>query len=472
MKKNITYLVCFLIIASSCNKKLDLAPESTIVDKEVFKTQEGAEQAVSEVYYNFLETITNYFAYSYADFTTPILNRSAYYESYASGNTTPVDFYVVNTWTAYFKAINSANNVISKLPEFAKFNEDKQKQFIAEARFVRAFCYFNLLCLFGDGALSGNTNGPGLPLQLTPFEGYNTGEIIPRSTNGEVYAQIIKDLSEAASDLPETYPDDIKTRSRATKASASALLSRVYLYMSDYKNSSDAAQKVLDRSPAIYSLDPNLHNLYPANPDGNAKSFSSEYIMGLPVSQMVSSSTNQENGLGGYFFKRSYWINSDFISEFESGDLRVSQLIWKGDSVYNPDMLKQKTTFKFNNQFGRDNVPLIRLAEVMLTRAECLAHINGINPESITLLNNVRRRSLPLATDLVSGDFANGEELIHAILKQRSFELAFEGQHRYDMIRTGTPLKSPDIPENKKVLPIPQIEVDISNGLIKQNAGY
>lgn len=472
MRINILYIVCFLFIASSCNKKLDLAPESTIVDKEVFKTQEGAEQAVSEVYYNFLKSVSNSFAYSYADFTTPILNRNPNFETYASGNATPTDFYVVNTWTAYFKAINSANNVIFKLPEFAKFSEEKQKQFIAEAKFVRAFSYFNLLCLYGDGALSGNMHGPGLPLQLTPFEGYNTGKIIPRSTNGEVFAQVVKDLSEAALDLPETHQGDLKTRSRATKATAFALLSRVYLYMGDNKNSSDAATQVLDRSPSMYSLVTNLRNLFPPNPDGTAKSFTSEYIMGLPVSQMVSSSTNFNSGLGVYYFKRSYWINADFINEFEPGDLRVSQLIWKGDSIYNPDMLKEKTTFKFNNPYGRDNVPLIRLAEVMLTEAECLARINGINVESISLLNNVRRRSLPLSTDLIFGDFANDEELIQTILKQRKLELAFEGQLRYDMIRTGEPLKSPDIPENKKVLPIPQIEVDISNGLIKQNSGY
>lgn len=472
MKIYITYLLCFLFIASSCDKKLELAPESTIVDKEVFKTQEGTEQAVSEVYFNFLKSISNSFAYSYADFTTPILNRNAHYESYASGNATPIDYYVVNTWTAYFKTINSANNVISKIPEFAKFDEGKQKQFMAEAKFVRAFCYFNLLCLYGDGALSGKMNEPGLPLQLTPFEGYNTGEIIPRSTNGEVFSQVVTDLSEAAVDLPETHQGDLKTRSRATKGAAFALLSRVYLYMGDYKNSSDAASQVLDRSPAMYSLVTNLRNLFPANPDGTAKSFTSEYILGLPVSQMVSSSTNMDNGLGAFYFKRSYWINPDFINEFEAGDLRVSQLIWKGDSIYNPDMLKEKTTFKFNNPYGRDNVPLIRLGEVMLTRAECLAQLKGINSESISLLNNVRGRSLPLSTDLVSGDFANKEELIQTILKQRKFELAFEGQLRYDMIRTGKPLKSPDIPENRKVLPIPQIEVDISNGLIKQNSGY
>jgi hypothetical protein len=216
-----------------------------------------------------------------------------------------------------------------------------------------------------------------------------------------------------------------------------------------------------------------LLDLFPSNPTGDARSFTSEYIFGLPVSQLISKSTSLSNGIGDvYFYKRSFWVNPDFINEFDSGDLRMSQLIWKGDSVYNPDRRNDKTTFKFNNNFGRDNVPLIRLAEVILTRAEALARSNGINDESIALLNQVRNRALPSATPYAAGDFTSGDDLVSRILQQRKLELAFEGLHRYDLIRTGQPLHNPDIPDNKKVLPIPQVEIDISHGVIQQNSGY
>lgn len=473
--KNLKYLLSFAILfaVNSCNKKLDLAPENTLVEKDVFKTEAGAEEALSEAYYTFLNTLSNYFAYSYADFTTPILNKNAYYNTYDLGQATPVDFYVVSTWTAYFDAINSANNVIEKIPLLGEFPDAKKKQFVAEGKFIRAFCYLNLLCLYGDGALSGDMNGLGLPLQLTPFKGYNTGEIIPRSTNSEVYAQIIKDLQESLPDLPDKQSDDMKTRSRATTGSANALLARTYLYMGNYKDAAAAAKIVLDQEPAVYTLNNNLLSLFPPDPDGGPKSFTSEYIFGLPVSQLVSSSTSLTNGLGGtYFYKRSYWINPDFINEFEPGDLRVSQLMWKGDSVYNPNMFNEKATFKFNNSNGRENVPLIRFAEIILTRAEALARLNGVNDESINLLNRIRSRSLPSATPYLSSDFSNGDALVQKILLQRKFELAFEGLHRYDLIRTRQPLHNPDIAENKKVLPIPQAEVDISFNIIKQNSGY
>jgi SusD family. len=79
---------------------------------------------------------------------------------------------------------------------------------------------------------------------------------------------------------------------------------------------------------------------------------------------------------------------------------------------------------------------------------------------------------VPAATPYTVNDFASQDELVSAIMQQRRFELAYEGFYRYDLIRTGEPLRQPDIPENKKVLPIPQIEIDISNGILVQNTGY
>lgn len=464
---------CLFFLTVSCNKQLDLAPENTLVDKTVFTTEAGTEQALSEAYYDFMKAVTNGFTYNYGDFTTPILNKTLYYNTYTNGEATPTDYYVVNTWTAFFRAINNANNVILKIPEYADYSTEKQNQFISEAKFVRAFCYLDLLCLYGDEALSGNLSGLGLPLQLTPFQGYNTGEIIPRNTNAEVFDQIIKDLNEALPNLPDQFLDAVKTRSRATSGAAWALLARAYLYKGDFGNAAAAAAKVLEKSPAIYQLSANLLSVFPPNLTGSAQSLSSEYVFGFPVSQMISNSTSTNNNIGStYYFKRSYWINKDFINEFEPNDLRVSQLIWKGDSVYNPNMFGEFTTYKFNNPNGRDNVPLIRLPEVMLTRAEALAHTEGINDVSVQLLNQVRNRSLPNATAYSTSDFSSEDALIASILRQRKFELAFEGLYRYDIIRNHIPLIVPDIPENKKVLPIPQSEIDISKGLIQQNSGY
>jgi len=473
MKKFIIPLLLILSIASACDKKLDITPENTLTDRDVFKTKAGAEQALAEAYYNLYKASTGNIAYVLGDFTTPLLFTNDYYRTYTLGEATPVDDGVVAVWTAHFKAINTANNVIARIREFATFDEASQNQLIAESRFIRALAYLNLLRMFGDGALTGENEGYGLPLQLTPFEGYNTGDVIPRSTNGDVYAQIEKDLTESIPLLPGKFDTDLKTRSRATKGAAWALLSRAYLYSRQYDKAADAAEEMLKDPENIYDLVSNLRSIFPDNTAGSAQALTQEHIFAFPVSYITSSSTSENNGLGnGYFFKRSFWINQQFIQSHEPGDLRVSQLMFKGDQIYNTNALDEFTTFKFNNSNGRDNVPVIRVAEVILNRAEALARTTGVTSEAVSLLNSIRSRSLPSATPYSVGSFADATALINAILEQRKFELAFEGFHRYDLIRTGQPLTTPDLPEKKKVLPIPQIEVDISNGIIRQNTGY
>jgi tetratricopeptide (TPR) repeat protein len=471
--KNLIITILVFTVFSSCDKKLDLAPENTLIARDVFKSEAGTEQALAEGYYNLMRAVTGNIAYTYGDFTTPNLEHSVYYATFDNAETDPKDEAVLAVWTNYYNSINTANSIIENVREFATYSEQKQDQFISEARFIRALAYLDLLKFFGDGALTGEFAKPGVPLQLTPFKGYNTGEYIGRSNNGAVYEQIIKDITESIPHLPEQHSNDLGTRSRATKGTGYALLSRVYLYMRQYENAYDAASKVLDKSPAIYELTQNLLMLFPENSAGTAKTLTKEYILAFPVSQMVSSSTSANNNLGnGYFFKRSFWIPSSFINSFEPGDLRVSQLMFKGDQVFNTDRLNEFTTFKFNNSNGRDNVPVIRLAEIMLTAAESYARTNGVSDISVSLLNDVRSRSIPSATPYATSDFSSPGELINTILDERCRELAYEGHYRYDLIRTDRPLKNPDIRQDRKVLPIPQIEVDITNGVITQNIGY
>jgi len=474
MTKKIFPLLFFIAALSmnACNKKLDISPENTLVDKDVFATASGAEQALMEGYYNLFGSATQYIAYTFGDFTTSTMNHAINYDAYVTGTALPTDYSVVGMWTEYFQTVNIANNVIDKIPRFGQFDQAKKDQYIAEAKFIRAYAYLDLLKLYGDGALTGKMDGLGLPLQLTPFQGYKTGQVIPRSTNGDIYNSIVKDLTEAAAILPEKQANDLNTRSRATKGGANALLARCYLYMGKFKEAGDAAKVVLDET-STYSIVNNLLQLFPENSAGAAQNLTTEHILAFPVSQMIGTTTSVSNNVGStYYFKRAFWINKNFMNEFESGDLRVSQLMFKGDQIYNTDRLNDYTTFKFNNQNSRDNVPVIRLAEIILIRAEALARTQGVNVESITLLNSIRTRSLPNATPFTSADFADANTLIEKILQQRKFELAFEGFYRYDLMRTGKPLQSPDLPEGKKVLPIPQSEIDISNGLIKQNIGY
>ncbi len=470
----IIYLLLITVIA--CDGELDIKPDDIIVEGDVYQSQVLADRALGDCYHLFFIASTSGLSYSLGDFSTDITECSDFNELFNSGDIPTIDARVLSLWTQYYAAINIANNLIVKIPQLASYNEEVQLRQVAEAKFIRAFSYFSLLKYFGSGALMGDMGGLGLPLQLTPFEGYTPDKLIPRSTNDAVYDQIIQDLEEAYEILPVSFATALDTRTRGTKGTVNALLSRVYLYQGNYEEAANKALLVLEET-SLYNLSDDLLKVFPPNPNPNIViPMTSEHILCFPV----SGNNMGNNRLGGaYYFKRDIWINDDFLDMHEEGDLRADTLVFNG-YVPNPPssepiLLPRKTTFKFNEPTARDNVAVIRLSEIMLTRAETLARTIGINQESIDLLNQVRDRAFKVdekPEPFELSDFPDAEDLIERILLERKFELAFEGHLRFDLIRTGKDLKYPGFSDDQKVLPIPQFEIEISEGVIQQNPGY
>ena len=130
---------------------------------------------------------------------------------------------------------------------------------------------------------------------------------------------------------------------------------------------------------------------------------------------------------------------------------------------------------------SRDNLVILRLAEIYLNKAEALTKKSGLTQTAVDLLNAIHTRAgLPAFT--LAG-FANADALFFAIIRERRWEFAFEGMDRFDQIRIGekaglpadlgirnlnTSLTNPDF----WALPIPENDVVITQGLIKQNPGY
>lgn len=452
----------------SCDKQLDLAPTDVLIEEAVFADIPTAEQALADVYYKlFLATSGSTHAIADISLDCVGIKEGSSNANYFSGNLTATDYEVENIWTKCYEAINVANVFIDKVPKFAKYNEEVRKQHIAEAKFNRAFAYLVLLSYYGDGALVNKEEGLGVPLQLKPYEGFENDKLIPRSTNKEVYEQILSDLQEAISDLPAEYSDQLTTRVRATKSTAKALMSRVYLYKRDYQDCVTMSNEVL--SDSNYELDQNLLNLFPLNEAGTTSKFSDEVVFGFPIS---ANGGNFQFGIHGiYYYNKYNWANEDFINSMEVTDKRRTELIFEGNPAITDPVTKfEKTTFKFNNPDTRDDLIMIRLAEVMLNKAEALTQLNGINTESISILNAIKRRSN--VAEVSESDFDSKEGLLAEIYRERYLETAFEGHSRFDFIRTGRPLRNPDLTTEQMVFPIPQREIDISKGLLIQNPGY
>ena len=466
----ITSCICLVFVLVSCDSQLDLAPTDVTVESEVFATVGNAEQALADGYYKLFNASIG-MTHLIPDFSLPYVGVPdiAFYSDFYGGNLIATNSEVENIWRAYYEAINVANVFIQQIPLFGQYDETTELQHIGEAKFLRAYSYWALLSFYGDKALIGNPEGLCVPLQLAPFNGakLEPQDIKPRSTNDDIYAQIITDLTEAVEDLSDSHGDNVKTRVRATKTTAYALLSRVQLYKKDYQACADAATAVLANTNYKLELG-NLRNLFPLNEDGTVSSFNDEVIFGFPVS---SNGGNFQFGIHNlFYYNRGIYADSDFIESMDPADKRRTELIFGGNPLNTNTNVNEKTTFKYNNPDSRDDIIVIRLAEVLLNKAEALAQLNGVNTESVALLNEIKERS-GIALVLES-DFATKEALLSTLYDERYIETAFEGRGRFDFIRTGRPLRNPALTDNQKTFPIPQREIDISQNILVQNPGY
>ena len=480
--KNITiniYHLALLIFAfgfTACDDQLDLTPEDTTVESEVFRTAATAESALMDVYNKTYEA-NNSTAYIIGDITTRLIEMTSINsKALVSGTLLTDDYVPERIWSEAFSAINVANVIIKSVPELGDYDENIENQHVAEAKFLRAYNYLSLLKLFGDGALQNNIDGLGLPLQLTPYAGteYVSNNALKRSTNMEVYTQIVKDLTDALPHLRTKYNTDLETRARATTGSVHALLSRVYLYMKNYQKSADESAFLIGNSN--YKLADDLRSVFPVS-SGIKVDLDKEFIYAIPL---TFNGGNHQFGVHNFsYYSKSFgYISDNYKINLTDTDQRKTELMWKGNllSTYN---LGKLTTSKFNHKDGRDNISMIRLAEIILTRAEALARTAGKNQESIDLLNSIAKRADVNFVNYVLSDFTTDKILIDRILLEREKELAFEGLHRYDIIRTGRKLQFrnsdgvyENIPEGRYVLPIPKREIDITKGSLVQNPAY
>ena len=506
--KKLFYTLTLIAVLSSCN--LDLAPENVMVDQTVYSDPKTAQAALYGAYVRMNifqsgapEDQNNYSYSSYCwlagDLGTEnlkaredgstgqiALESGEYENSVRDGD-------ILSAWNKGYNAIDYANNVIYGVAQYGDPDIEDNKRLIAEGKFLRAFNYLSLMKMFGDGALTGNGDGLGLIIRDKPYDGYNPDQIQTRATVDQTWDFIITDLEEAIVDLPET-PGAAASRFVATAPVAKALLSRVYLYKGSYTNDRACMDKVIEYATDVLECEgyvfettstAHRRSIFPSNEydDNLASSYpdpvarSSEIIFYQP--SRISTELYPNGTSSTFFTKRTLYIEADYpAATYAEGDYRgyieesTDCLIGNGSTNYYPTDL---TTLKFTNNAGYDDVIYIRLSEIKLNLAEALARRDGITDEALKQLNDIRRR--PFAPEarpslLTAADFSSREAFISEILAERNRELAFEGHQRWDLMRTGRPLRNAALSDAQKVIPIPDYEVNISKGKIEQNTAF
>lgn len=478
MKSNpikIIALAAGILTFSGCQERLELLPEQSLAESQAFASGSNSLASLLGVYSQgqLLETFGSgpQILDDYMADNTEFVGSFPTLQDINNYVTTTPNATIQVYWQIHYRAINGANTAIARIPDVQdiSFTPALKAQYIAEAKFLRAIFYLNLVNMFGQPFRVQNGNTPGVPLVLTPFSG--EVEFPARATVAAVHGQIVKDLTEALADLPNTHGNAVATRGRATKAAAAGYLSRLHLYRGEYAQAASFANQVITNSN--YAVAANL-SFYGATP-------TSEHVF-VMVNSAIDNGRTGSGGWASYHRpavqggRGDCAITQDLVNAFQSeaGDLRFTTLT---DVVTAADAQRRPMTRKFADAAtNTDLSPLMRTSEIYLNRAEALAEVNGVNQESINLVNPIRRRAgLP---EWTLSQFASKEALVDAILTERRKELCFEGHRRLDLLRRGQPLRRTGVTaaaaafgQPRTILPIPQREIDLNKSLV-QNPGY
>ena len=449
MRSSLLFLVLPLTMAG-CSSVLDVTPTSTVPEATAINDAPGARSALNGAYSS-LQSLA-YYGESYVVFPEVASDNAEHmgtYTSYADADANQMqadNTEVALMWNAIYDGINRVNEIIAKVPGITAMSSGDRDEVVGEAYFLRALDYHNLVRLWGD-----------VPLRLEPVESVTQAAQITRSTQAQVYTQILADLGQA-----EKLISNTDQTNQASLGAAYALDARVRLYMQDWVGAESAAAKVEGMG---YSLTGNFADLFSAT--GNATSEDIFRVLFTPA---------QYNEIGYYYLTKNlggrYEVapSANAISAFDpaSGgkiasyapaDVRGKYSIGRdGKRVY---------AGKYLTATGAEHVHVIRLAEVILIRAEALAQMGRL-PEAVDEYNKTRVRA-GLAPDLRLG--RTQSDVLASIYKERRLELAFEGDRWPDLVRRGVAASTLGIPAGMTLFPIPQREIDTAPG-IAQNTGY
>jgi hypothetical protein len=338
--------------------------------------------------------------------------------------------FVNSVWSAAYTTINSANILIENLGTSSVLPDDLRRSYIAEAKFLRAFAYFSLVQTYAKPYQQDNA-APALPLRLKAETSGGNNDLA-FSTVAEIYAQILKDLNEAEADLPTVYPTTLLTASRAHKATAIALKTRVHLVKGDYAAVVTEAKKIVsENAPFQYTSGTLTHRLE-ANIETvfNGSYVGSEILFTLPFIIPTEAPGLQASLAGNYltpviYFNTSGGIIGDPVFSDTSNDARKRLIT---SNATGQRLLRK---FSKNSAPYTDFVPLIRYAEVLLNYAEAAAETNDL-AKAKSLLEAVRKRSDASYSFSVN---TPKQDLINTILNERRIELLGEGFRTPDLLR-------------------------------------
>lgn len=483
-KQTILYLVAIVILFTACKKYLSVDPPYAQDAENYFKTPDDFERALTGAY-DLLQ----------GSFVSLWIGEIASDNSIAGGES-------VNDSQGLHQIDNMTHGgVNNELRNLMRWNytgitrvnyimENKEnidfsgkEHIIAEAKFLRAFYYFELVKIFGD-----------VPLIIDKRIGIEEARQLPRSPKNEVYAQIEADLIAAASVLTPIASQ----KGRATKGAAQSLLGKVYLYQNKFSEAAIILDEV--RSSGLYSLISDYGQLFTVSNENNSETVFDVQYTGLEGGGYGCLICLEGNAAPGFQGIRQY--NGPIYGDGNSYNLPTQELYnafspidpRRGHTILNIEVFIAAQadpgsityaigagghTGYYNNKYikrqGEIGLPdndltspvnyrVIRYADVLLMAAE--AHYKtGNTLLAQQLVNQIRVRA---------GIPGISVQSVNDIYKERRLELSGEGHRFFDLVRTGQAEQyiSGFVSGKHELFPIPQVEIDLAGGNWQQNSGY
>lgn len=402
-----------------------------------------------------------------------------------NGDTPPVSAY----WSIRYRLITFANVFLDKIPDM-EISDELKNVFEAEARFMRALGYFDLVRIYGDVSY------------VTKAPVYGDDLLYTRTNINEVYEHIKEDFTFAAEYLPITRSaTDI---GRATKGAAKGFLTKVHLTRREFGPARDRAREVIEMG--VYDLmDDFADNFELETADNNKESlfqiqytgcnaFGTGNAMQAFFAPWGEGITKDRDGWGSQIPTAPISNNpgTTIVDAFELGDLRKDPTIMTPNAYYptiNPGdggytypsqgasasttNIKKYVVGSGNNICFMStpmNAHILRYSDILLMYAEALMEIQGgetSNADALAPINQVRERAGLEPLTMVNREL---------ILQERRVEFAFENQRWFDLVRTGKAveiltLHGKNIQPHHQLFPLPSSELEINPNLT-QNPGY
>ena len=483
-------LICLVTagLLIACENFLEIEPQDSLTTTSFYTTSQDAISAVNAAYDGFQHL--NYYGFNYP----MILNISgadaikggfgagdrAEYLEYGNYSVTNENIRNVELYQSAWGGVNRANSVlenVSPMETGSGFSEELKTRILAEATFLRAMHYYNLVLGYG-----------GMPIyeEVPKVD----AEPRPRASLEETWAFVIQDFQNAAAGLPDTY--DGADLGRATRGAANAMLARISALRGNWQEVITYTDAVFD-SPANYALVEDYGSNFDGNGNNNAESiFEVQYSQSSSSLDVWNDAGDwNSNGISKYASPQvddSGWgfmsPAENLVSDYENGDLRLPATIYQpgdpfGSGTFDPANsthlgnagqygLRKYTGIDADGSNGNGfaiNWKIIRFGEILLLRAEAENELNGVTEAALAPLNQIRARAGLPAVNATNNPGLDQSTLRDIILHERRIELAFEGVRFYDLVyrdRAVEVLSPRGFEPSDALFPIPPSEISLT----------